>query len=79
MSTASRLRRAFGTPEMLGAAVAEERWLLAVVLSALNLFTLRVLMPLKQKAEEIGSSWKLRSARPKKRESPPSQISRKRS
>src|SRR5579863_9336764 len=37
---------------VLGAAVAEERWLLAVVLSALNLFTLRVLMPLKQKAEE---------------------------
>jgi putative Mg2+ transporter-C (MgtC) family protein len=37
---------------VLGAAIAEERWLLAVVLSALNLFTLRVLMPLKQKAEE---------------------------
>ncbi|HEV2444687.1 MAG TPA: MgtC/SapB family protein [Candidatus Sulfopaludibacter sp.] len=37
---------------VLGAAVAEERWFLAVVLAALNLFALRVLLPLKLKLDQ---------------------------
>ena len=36
----------------LGAAVAQNRFLLAIVLSALNLFALRVLLPLKLKLDE---------------------------
>ena len=36
---------------VLGAAVAEERWLLAFVLAALNLFALRVLLPWKHKLD----------------------------
>lgn len=36
---------------VLGAAVAQERYFLAIVLSALNLFALRVLMPLKTKLD----------------------------
>ena len=36
---------------VLGAAVAEEHWMLAVVLAALNLFALRVLLPWKQKLD----------------------------
>ena len=36
---------------VLGAAVAQERWLLAVVLSGLNLFALRVLLPWKQRLD----------------------------
>jgi putative Mg2+ transporter-C (MgtC) family protein len=36
---------------VLGAAVAQERWLLAVVLAATNLFALRVLLPLKLKLD----------------------------
>jgi len=37
---------------VLGAAVAEDRWLLAIMLSALNLFALRVLLPLKLKLDK---------------------------
>jgi putative Mg2+ transporter-C (MgtC) family protein len=36
---------------VLGAAVAQERWVLAVVLAALNLFALRVLLPWKLKLD----------------------------
>lgn len=36
---------------VLGAAVAQERWLLAAVLAALNLFALRVLLPWKLKLD----------------------------
>ena len=36
---------------VLGVAVAQNRYLLALVLAALNLFALRVLMPLKQKLD----------------------------
>jgi putative Mg2+ transporter-C (MgtC) family protein len=36
---------------VLGAAVAEDRWLLAAVLAGLNLFALRVLLPLKLKLD----------------------------
>ncbi len=36
----------------LGAAVAQERYFLAIVLSALNLFALRVLLPLKLKLDQ---------------------------
>jgi len=36
---------------VLGAAVAEERWVLAAVLAALNLFALRVLLPWKLKLD----------------------------
>ncbi len=37
---------------VVGAAVAQDRWLLAVSLSLLNLFALRVLLPLKLKLDE---------------------------
>jgi putative Mg2+ transporter-C (MgtC) family protein len=37
---------------VLGAAVAQDRWILAVVLSALNLFALRVLLPWKLKLDQ---------------------------
>lgn len=37
---------------VLGAAVAQDRWVLAVVLSALNLFALRVLLPWKLKLDQ---------------------------
>ena len=37
---------------VLGAAVAEDRWFLAVVLAGLNLFALRVLLPLKLKLDQ---------------------------
>jgi putative Mg2+ transporter-C (MgtC) family protein len=37
---------------VLGAAVAQERYALAIVLSAVNLLTLRVLLPLKLKLDE---------------------------
>lgn len=40
------------TTGVLGAAVAQERYILALVLAAVNLFTLRVLLPWKQKLEE---------------------------
>ena len=40
------------TTGVLGAAVAQERYILAVVLAAVNLLTLRVLLPWKQKLEE---------------------------
>jgi putative Mg2+ transporter-C (MgtC) family protein len=36
---------------VIGAAVAQDRWLMAIVLSALNLFTLRVLLPWKLKLD----------------------------
>lgn len=36
----------------IGAAVAEERWLLALMLAGLNLFALRVLLPLKLKLDQ---------------------------
>jgi putative Mg2+ transporter-C (MgtC) family protein len=36
---------------VVGAAVAQDRWLMAVVLSAVNLFALRVLLPLKSKLD----------------------------
>ncbi len=36
---------------VLGAAVAQERWFLALVLAGLNLFALRVLLPWKQKLD----------------------------
>lgn len=36
----------------IGAAVAEERWLLALMLAGLNLFALRVLLPLKLKLDK---------------------------
>lgn len=36
----------------IGAAVAEERWLLAVTLAGMNLFALRVLLPLKLKLDK---------------------------
>jgi putative Mg2+ transporter-C (MgtC) family protein len=39
----------------VGAAVAQERWLLAIALSALNLFVIRVLKPLKTKLDNGGS------------------------
>jgi putative Mg2+ transporter-C (MgtC) family protein len=35
----------------LGAACAEERWVLAIVLSAVNLFALRYLLPIKQRLD----------------------------
>jgi putative Mg2+ transporter-C (MgtC) family protein len=37
---------------VVGAAVAQNRWLLAIVLAGLNLFALRVLMPIKAKLDE---------------------------
>ena len=37
---------------VVGAAVAQDRYLLAAVLAALNLFTLRLLLPLKNKLDE---------------------------
>jgi putative Mg2+ transporter-C (MgtC) family protein len=37
---------------VLGAAVAQERYIVAIVLSLLNLFALRILMPLKLKLDE---------------------------
>jgi putative Mg2+ transporter-C (MgtC) family protein len=36
---------------VVGAAVAQDRWLMAIVLSAVNLFALRVLLPLKSKLD----------------------------
>lgn len=36
---------------VIGAAVAQDRWLMAIALSALNLFTLRVLLPWKLKLD----------------------------
>jgi len=46
------------TTGALGASVAQERFVLAIVLAALNLFALRVLMPLKMRAakDEPGES-----------------------
>lgn len=37
---------------VIGASVAEERWLLAVMLAGLNLFALRVLLPIKLKLDK---------------------------
>jgi putative Mg2+ transporter-C (MgtC) family protein len=37
---------------VVGAAVAQNRWLLALLLASLNLFALRVLMPLKMKLDQ---------------------------
>jgi putative Mg2+ transporter-C (MgtC) family protein len=37
---------------VLGAAVAQERWILAIVLAALNLLALRVLLPWKQRLDQ---------------------------
>jgi putative Mg2+ transporter-C (MgtC) family protein len=42
---------------VLGAAVAQDRLFLAVTLSALNLFALRVLLPLKQKLDHAPSQF----------------------
>jgi putative Mg2+ transporter-C (MgtC) family protein len=39
------------TTGVLGAAVAQERYLVALTIAAINLFTLRVLLPWKQRAE----------------------------
>jgi putative Mg2+ transporter-C (MgtC) family protein len=41
---------------VVGAAVAQNRWLLAVLLAALNLFALSVLYPLKVRLEERNKS-----------------------
>lgn len=41
---------------VLGAAVATDRWWVAVALSALNLFALRVLLPLKQRLDSRAES-----------------------
>jgi putative Mg2+ transporter-C (MgtC) family protein len=37
---------------VLGAAVAQDRWVMAIALAAINLFALRVLLPLKQKLDQ---------------------------
>jgi putative Mg2+ transporter-C (MgtC) family protein len=47
---------------VLGAAVAQERYFLAFVLSALNLITLRILLPLKLKLDERKEAEKAREA-----------------
>jgi putative Mg2+ transporter-C (MgtC) family protein len=41
------------TTGVLGAAVAQERYIVAVTIAAINLFTLRVLLPWKQKMDAV--------------------------
>lgn len=43
------------TTGVVGAAVAEDRFFMALMLSAVNLFALRVLLPLKMKLDKIGA------------------------